>query len=123
MLAGNDLIDGGEGIDTVSFSQASASVHVDLSQTTAQTIGLTEGDDTISNVENIIGSNNADTLKGDSNTNLIEAKNGDDTLLYSGGNDTLDGGDGKDTADFSALLVVFHHCKLFCHIESDVVLF
>ena len=56
----------------------------------------TEGVDTLSNIENLTGSNYADTLTGDSGNNTLSGGSGDDTLTGSGGNDTLLGGDGTD---------------------------
>ena len=48
--------------------------------------------DTLSGIENVIGSAQADTLTGDGGDNVLE---GD------AGNDSLDGGAGDDTAVFS----------------------
>ncbi|MGJ3247362.1 MAG: spondin domain-containing protein [Elainellaceae cyanobacterium] len=53
--------------------------------------------DSLSGVENVIGSNDADSIIGDDNTNVLEGFDGDDTLAGGGGSDTLIGGLGDDT--------------------------
>ncbi|MBK6741692.1 MAG: type I secretion C-terminal target domain-containing protein [Hydrogenophilales bacterium] len=85
---GNDIINGGAGTDTVSYTNAAAGVTVNLGTTTAQnTVGA--GTDTITNVENLVGSNSADTLTGDAGNNVIEGGLGNDTLAGGGGVDTV----------------------------------
>ncbi len=84
--AGNDTLDGGSGTDTVNYSNADAAITVDLSDTSAQDTG-SAGTDTITNIENVTGSNYDDNISG----------NGSDNILIGGeGNDTLSGGDGSD---------------------------
>lgn len=62
--AAGDTIDGGDGNDTVSYASATQGVHVDLSNTELQnTWG--GGSDTITNIENIVGSKYGDKLQGD----------------------------------------------------------
>ncbi len=85
---GNDTINGGADIDTVSYAFVSGAVTVDLAITTAQNT-INAGMDTLSNVENIIGSSFADTLTGDANDNVIEGGLGNDTLDGGAGNDTI----------------------------------
>ena len=93
---GNDILDGGTGIDTVSYAHATAGVTVNLSLLGAQnTIGA--GIDTISNVENLVGSNFNDTLTGDNNNNVINGGLGNDILNGGGGDDLLIGGMGNNT--------------------------
>ncbi|QJP94458.1 retention module-containing protein [Pseudomonas fluorescens] len=93
---GNDLLDGGTGIDTVSYAHATAGVTVNLSLLGAQnTLGA--GIDTISNVENLVGSNFNDTLTGDNNNNVINGGLGNDILNGGGGDDLLIGGMGNNT--------------------------
>jgi Ca2+-binding RTX toxin-like protein len=89
---GDDALNGGEGVDTVTFEDVENSILVDLQSG----ISEGEGNDTLSNFENIIGSEYSDTLKGNSGDNLIEAKKGDDLLVGNDGNDTLEGGEGND---------------------------
>ncbi|RON54011.1 retention module-containing protein [Pseudomonas frederiksbergensis] len=93
---GNDLLDGGTGIDTVSYAHATAGVTVDLSLLTAQnTLGA--GTDTLTGIENLVGSNFNDTLTGDNNNNVINGGLGNDTLNGGGGDDILIGGLGNNT--------------------------
>jgi Ca2+-binding RTX toxin-like protein len=79
----------------VLYAEAAGGVTVNLTQTTAQNTGG-DGTDTLSGVENLIGSSHADTLTGDAGANLLSGLAGDDTLSGADGNDTLIGGAGSD---------------------------
>ena len=92
--AGVDTFDGGTGIDTVSFINATSSVIAYLNGG-----GLNGGaaaGDTITNTENLTGSNFTDILHGDGGDNTLIGLAGNDQLDGGGGNDTLDGGLGSD---------------------------
>jgi|CXWL01.1.fsa_nt_gi Ca2+-binding RTX toxin-like protein len=94
---GNDTLDGGDHSksgDTVKYATAAGAVIVNLSTGTA-TGGA--GNDTLLNIENIIGSANADTLTGDANANTLDGQGGNDVLDGGDGNDSLNGGWGSDT--------------------------
>ena len=92
---GNDTLDGGNGTDTASYLSAGVAVTVSLAITTSQnTVGA--GSDTLSNIENLSGSNFADTLTGQDSHNVLIGNSGNDTLIGNNGNDTLIGGDGND---------------------------
>ncbi|MGE8191219.1 type I secretion C-terminal target domain-containing protein, partial [Pseudomonas sp. NPDC086278] len=93
---GNDLLDGGTGIDTVSYAHATAGVTVDLSLLTPQNTGGA-GTDTLTGIENLVGSNFNDSLTGDNNSNVINGGLGDDILKGGGGDDFLIGGLGNNT--------------------------
>ncbi|MDK1491923.1 hypothetical protein QN219_17945, partial [Sinorhizobium sp. 7-81] len=58
-------------------------------------------EDTIRNVENIVGGSAGDTLTGDAAANKLSGARGDDWLKGGGGTDVLDGGEDSDTADYS----------------------
>ena len=89
--AGNDTLDGGAGSDTASYADATAGVTVSLAMTTAQnTVGA--GTDTLTNIENLTGSNLNDTLTGNAGANILNGGTGNDTLNGGAGNDTLIGG-------------------------------
>ena len=88
--ATNNTLDGGAGIDTISFENAVAGVTVDLSITTAQSTG-NDGTDKIVNFENLTGTNQIDNLTGDANTNIINGLNGNDIIDGAGGVDSLYG--------------------------------
>lgn len=90
---GNDILNGGNGFDTADYSMAGSSVAVSLAAGTA-TGG--DGSDTLSNVENIIGSYYNDTLSGNTFANIIQGGIGNDTL--SGGGSI---GDSNDTVSYS----------------------
>ncbi|MGZ9666995.1 retention module-containing protein [Pseudomonas sp. GNP014] len=93
---GNDLLDGGTGIDTVSYAHATAGVTVNLGLLGAQnTLGA--GTDTLTGIENLVGSNFNDTLTGDNNNNVINGGLGNDILNGGGGDDLLIGGLGNNT--------------------------
>lgn len=84
---GNDTINGMGGTDTVSYADASAAVIVNLANTGSNVSGGA-GNDSLSNIENIIGSIYADTITGDGAANIIEGGAGADTLVGGSGNDT-----------------------------------
>jgi len=91
----DDILDGGNGLDTVSYAQALVEVQVDLTITEAQyTFG--GGDDTLISIENLIGSAFGDFLGGDGSANGLHGGGGDDILLGLGGNDSLFGDEGAD---------------------------
>ncbi|HUT48382.1 MAG TPA: Ig-like domain-containing protein, partial [Alphaproteobacteria bacterium] len=91
---GSDVIDGGNSIDTVSYVGSTAAVTVNLGAGTAS--GGDAAGDTISNVENLMGSNYDDALTGDTGDNTLSGGLGDDTLTGGDGNDTLSGDAGSD---------------------------
>jgi Ca2+-binding RTX toxin-like protein len=99
--AGNNLISGGTGteIDTVSYqygllSSATTGVNANLA-TGAVTGG--SGADTLTRIENLIGSSLNDTLVGSAGNNSLNGGSGNDSISGGDGNDTLIGGAGKDT--------------------------
>ncbi|GJE27980.1 DUF642 domain-containing protein [Methylobacterium organophilum] len=98
--AGNDTLDGGVGTDTADYSASTAAVTVSLGAGTASG-GYAQGD-TLTLIENLVGSAYADTLTGDATANLLSGGTGNDTLAGGAGADTLDGGAGTDTATYAA---------------------
>lgn len=90
---GNDTVDGGVGIDLISYEEAANKVTVNL--TTGLATGF--GNDTLSELENIIGSRFNDTLTGNIANNELYGGIGNDTLIASDGDDLLDGGVWADT--------------------------
>ena len=107
---GADTLIGGAGIDTASYAGSTAGVNVNLG--TLSPIGVLFGGtvfiqtavgtgtggaaqgDTLSGVENQLGSNFADMLTGNIGANRLDGGAGDDTLNGGAGNDTLVGGAG-----------------------------
>ncbi|MCF4995069.1 retention module-containing protein [Pseudomonas syringae] len=94
--AGNDLLDGGTGIDTASYAHATAGVTVSLATLGAQnTLGA--GTDTLTGIENLVGSNFNDSLTGNDQNNVLNGGLGNDFLNGGGGDDLLIGGMGNNT--------------------------
>ncbi|KAF1073381.1 Bifunctional hemolysin/adenylate cyclase [Halodesulfovibrio sp. MK-HDV] len=92
-----DTINGGTGIDTASYEHSAAGVTVDLLNHTAS--GGDATGDTLTSIENLIGSGQADTLIGDAHANTIDGGAGADTIHGGAGNDVLYGGDGAVSSD------------------------
>jgi len=93
--AGNNVLDGRDGIDTVSFERALSGVTVSLS-TSAQQNTTGSGLDALKSCENLTGSAYADSLSGNSAANVLNGGAGNDTLVGGSGNDRLIGGAGSD---------------------------
>jgi Ca2+-binding RTX toxin-like protein len=98
---GDDILDGGTETDTVSYASAGSTIIVNLALTGAQNTGGA-GTDTLSNFENITGSDFADLIFGDAQDNRLIGQMGNDALVGGDGNDTLEGDDGDDTLDGGA---------------------
>jgi choice-of-anchor C domain-containing protein len=96
--AGDDRLHGSSGRDTVSFLSATSSVTVKLSIVDAQDTGGA-GTDTITNFENLQGSNHDDVLWGGDISNVIMGASGNDLIYGVEGNDDLRGDDGDDVLD------------------------
>ena len=98
---GSDVIDGGDGYDTLQVAFATTGVSINLGISGQQQLapGLTLS---VKNVERLFGGDYADKLMGDAGNNVIGGYNGDDVI---------DGGAGVDTvymrgnsADFTVTL-------------------
>ncbi len=89
--AGADSLDGGIGMDTADYSASTVAVSVTVNGS-ANTGGDAAGD-TLTGIENLIGSASNDTLIGDANDNI---------LAGGAGQDSITGGMGSDTVDYSA---------------------
>ncbi|MGE9839992.1 type I secretion C-terminal target domain-containing protein, partial [Pseudomonas sp. UM16] len=93
--AGNDQLNGDAGIDTASYASANGAVTVTLASSLAQNTGGA-GNDTLTGIENLIGSDYNDNLTGNGTANLLQGGLGNDTLVGGGGNDVLIGGPGNN---------------------------
>ena len=93
-MAGADTIIGGAGTDTASYKNSGAGIRVNLATGVASG-GHAEGD-TLSGIENLIGSDHNDILTGSDGNNVILGGDGHDKLKGKSGNDRLEGGDGND---------------------------
>jgi serralysin len=98
--AGADSLYGGGGIDTVSYSNSTAAVVINLAAN-LQTGGDAQGD-WLSGFRSATGSGYNDTLTGDANDNVLTGGAGNDVLDGGAGNDTLDAGTGTDTASYAS---------------------
>ncbi|WP_336511949.1 calcium-binding protein, partial [Sphingomonas arenae] len=92
---GNDQIDGGGGFDLISYAQAGAGVVIAVDRAGPQNTGGA-GIDTLTNIEDVIGSEFADQITGSNLGNFLYGLAGADVIVGGGGIDTLDGGDGGD---------------------------
>ncbi|WP_162245457.1 calcium-binding protein, partial [Methylobacterium sp. Leaf466] len=98
---GADTLNGGVGLDTADYGDKTTAVVVTLNGAMAVNVivgGAAE--DTIQNIENLIGGSSNDTLTGDGLANILTGGLGNDILRGGLGNDRLDGGVGVDTADY-----------------------
>ncbi|MDF1721672.1 MAG: hypothetical protein P1U65_13430 [Minwuia sp.] len=107
--AGDDLIDGGAGIDIADFAEGGTAVVVDLGVGVAA--GAASGNDTLTDIEVVLGSAAADTIQladgvdgqaavgGAGNDTLTGGDLADDALLGQLGNDQAFGGSGDDFVD------------------------
>ena len=120
--SGNDTINGDLGNDTVNYDNSPNSVTVNIDETTAYENTTSETDsidlegnfsiesgtakdgfetqDSLQNLENIIGSEFNDVLIGNASDNEITALTGDDLVIGNAGDDNLDGGDGIDVVSY-----------------------
>lgn len=86
-LGGADAIDGAGGTgDTASYAASGAGVNIGLSG--AAGVGGDAQDDTLTNIENLIGSAHIDALTGDGNANRIDGGAAADNMAGLGGDDT-----------------------------------
>jgi serralysin len=100
VIAGNsrsNVLDGGDGVDTITYAAAGAAVTVNLSLLTSQNTGSGSGLDTLLNFENLMGSRYADRLTGSTTGNVLAGLAGNDVIAGNAGADTLVGGAGRDT--------------------------
>jgi Ca2+-binding RTX toxin-like protein/V8-like Glu-specific endopeptidase len=79
---GDNVLDGGAGINTVTYALAPGAVNVSLAlQGSAQnTVGA--GNDTLSHFQNLTGSGFNDTLEGDGGDNVLDGAGGTNTVSY-----------------------------------------
>jgi Ca2+-binding RTX toxin-like protein len=122
--AGKDTIAGGLGTDTVTYALSAAGVTVNLVSNVNS--GGDAANDSLTGIENLVGSALSDSLTGDANANTLDGGAGndtldggagavndslsggdnDDSLIGGGGADTISGGDGNDNIDMGAGLSV-----------------
>jgi Ca2+-binding RTX toxin-like protein len=94
---GADRLIGGSGVDTATYLGS-----------TAVTVNLTSGigsggwaqGDTLTGIENVVGSSDGDVLVGDADANELLGEGGNDSLRGGAGADVLDGDAGTDTVTY-----------------------
>lgn len=105
---GPDTIDGGNGRDTVDYSDRSGSLTITLDAGSSDDGESGEMDDIVA-VEDVLGGSGADVITGNGSDNHLSGGVGADDLFGEGGNDILEGGadpddlsggDGSDTASY-----------------------
>jgi Ca2+-binding RTX toxin-like protein len=92
---GADAINGGSGTDTASYEDSAEGVTVSL--ISGEGTGGTAEGDTLTNIENLTGSDHEDFLIGNDGNNVLTGLDDDDILKGGGGADTLHGDSGSDT--------------------------
>ncbi|MEX2648191.1 MAG: Ig-like domain-containing protein, partial [Alphaproteobacteria bacterium] len=95
--SGNDFLDGGTGNDTASFSGVMGPTGVVVNLAAGTATG--EGNDTLNDIENVVGSDFDDNLTGDASGNSLDGGLGNDQLAGANGNDILDGGNADDVIE------------------------
>jgi Ca2+-binding RTX toxin-like protein len=99
-MGGRDTIDGGNGFDEISYYNDAGfggrrGVTVDLS--TGYAIDGFGFKDSLSNIENVDGTDNNDKITGDGQDNDLYGNGGNDTIVGGAGNDWISGFTGNDT--------------------------
>ena len=92
-----EIIDGGEGMDTVSFINLER-VNVNIGPVTMSYGYASQTGDLLFSIENVIGSNGGDGIKGNTGANELYGLAGGDVLEGGLGADLLSGGTGTDYA-------------------------
>jgi Ca2+-binding RTX toxin-like protein len=114
---GNDILSGGSGTDFINYygvhpgylGASSVGVTVDLAQKSA--IG-NQGDDRITSVDNVSGSDDADRLRGNASGNTFWPEGGDDRINGRGGT--------GDTVSYSDLETYFHNDVSSGHVDANL---
>jgi serralysin len=106
---GSDVLAGGSGSDWAYYNTSNAAVQINLGDNDLESGGHAQAD-TISDIENILGSVYADLIQGDGGKNYLRGNLGDDRLNGGGGNDYLRGDEGADELDGgSGFDLVYYH--------------
>jgi Ca2+-binding RTX toxin-like protein len=107
---GNDAYDGGSGTDTYDLSGTTAAATVNLGLGTSTSTQA--GTDTLTGIENVVGSSANDTITGDGQNNVLDGGKGadtmagglgDDTYVVDDGNDSINDTGGVDTVDVKTI--------------------
>jgi Ca2+-binding RTX toxin-like protein len=96
---GSDTYNGGAGIDTYDLSRIGGNVTVNLAFSFSQ--GGQTGSDSLTSIENVIGSRGNNVITGSNVANALDGGWGNDTLDGGAGADVLIGGGGADRYIYS----------------------
>ncbi|MEQ1711270.1 MAG: calcium-binding protein, partial [Hyphomicrobium sp.] len=101
----DNVLDGGDGIDTYSMAATTAAANVNLATGTATSAQI--GTDTLISIENINGGTAGDIIVASTAANIINGNGGQDVVVATVDDvrDTFNGGTGIDTADYSGYAV------------------
>ena len=98
--AGKDFLDGGTGLDTADYSDKGKAVVAVLKGATKSIVTVGgKAEDTIKNIERLVGGSGNDKLTGDNQANSLTGNGGKDTLIGKGGIDLIRGNDANDVID------------------------
>ena len=97
---GADSMDGGDGVDELSYIDSAAPVTLDLEAGTG-TGGNAEGD-SFANFENFTLTDGNDSVTGSAASDTVDGGLGDDNIAGGGGDDSVDAGDGNDNVQGGA---------------------
>ena len=109
-LAGNDFLDGGGGPDVLSgaggtdtavYTSRTFPLEVSLNGT-ANDGETGEGDNVLTDVEDVVGGSGNDRFYGSQSANYFQGMLGDDWFDGGKGPDNFEGGGGNDTVDYSS---------------------
>jgi CSLREA domain-containing protein len=75
---GNDTITGGGGTDSVGFTTATGAIIANLALQT----GVGQGNDTLVDIDNVVGSPFNDVITGNASDNIIDGRGGTDFVTY-----------------------------------------
>ncbi|MGW0810744.1 calcium-binding protein [Nonomuraea sp. NPDC002799] len=95
---GADVFAGGPGVDTAAYNNRTAALTITLNGV-ANDGAAGEGDNLMSDVENVFAGSGSDVVTGNGVANEIRAGQGADTITGLGGNDTLNAVDGAGGND------------------------
>ena len=92
-----DVHNGGAGVDWIDYSGVTFSSGVVTINLATALVSVTAGNtETISNFENVDGSQGGETIIGNGAGNILYGNGGNDTIVAGGGEDTVRGGLGND---------------------------
>jgi Ca2+-binding RTX toxin-like protein len=86
---GNDVMNGGAGTDTADYSAEKSAIVVNLQTNIGIATGASIGNDSLANIENVIGGSGNDTIVGSSGSNRIDGGGGADSLTGMRGDDVF----------------------------------